>query len=156
LLGSVHPWHLLSWNQLLRLLNSSTGQFTALGVTAHMSPSEIQTRQRSLEKDFPGLSRQAWLTLLIQLIKVFILARVTPAQFKQLPGMSPDLACMSYNYSASNIYSVGESILLEWLALHYHRSNPLQPRVIVDFQKHADGLVLAGAEVETRNSVPHV
>ena len=147
LLGRIQAWHLLSFHQLLRLLNSPTTQtqFTELGHTATMSSSEIQARHRKLEQEFPMLARTAWLTILVQMIKVFILNRITPQSFKQLPGMSPDLPCMSYTYSQSNIYSPAESILLEWLSYHSHRSNPLHPRQVVDFQKSlTDGLVLAG------------
>ena len=146
LLGGVKPWHLLGLNQLQRLLASSGSVAidAELGASATMSPAELTARTRRLEKDFPALSRMAWLTVLVQIIKVFIVSRVTPSAFRALPGMSPELACMGWKFEGSNVYSVGESILLEWVSFHYNRSAPLAPRSVVDFQKLTDGIVLCG------------
>jgi len=163
LLGNIRPWHLMSWQHLQRMMlsqrtelngeffgsnSSNTNSNSAAAASSSnmsLSPSEVAARVRKMEKEFPPLSRQAWLTILVQIIKVFVLSRVTVSAFKQLPGMSADLPCMRYTYASSNVYSIGESILLEWLSFHYNRTHPLQPRNVVDFQSSlCDGLVIAG------------
>ncbi|XP_072178621.1 cilia- and flagella-associated protein 47-like [Diadema setosum] len=71
---------------------------------------------------FESVSKRAWTDLLLQTIKVLVLARITPRQFRglpcpggvSLPSINPDPLC-------SNIYSVAERILLSWLNHHYEQ-----------------------------------
>jgi hypothetical protein len=144
LLGSVKPWHLLGWSTLNKLLLPGS-RFTELGVTASMTPGAALERQRNLERDYPRLSRAGWLKVLLQVIKVFVLSRITVPVFKSLPGMSATQPCMSWTYRDSNIYTVSEGVLLEWLSFHYNRSATLatQQKLLLDFvEPLRDGLVL--------------
>ncbi|CAN0091510.1 unnamed protein product, partial [Laminaria digitata] len=76
-------------------------------------------------------SREAWSTVMYQCIRTFMLARVTPRALAALPGVfivlptkkaggkgeggkaetDPELA-------GSNVFSVGEGVLLKWLFYH--------------------------------------
>lgn len=62
---------------------------------------------------------EAWLELVMQLIKVFVLGRITPRSFRTLPGMldAPAIATDPH-LSTSNLYSSSEVLLLKWLAHH--------------------------------------
>ena len=57
----------------------------------------------------------------MQVVRVFVLARVTVKTLKSLPGME---ACQTPPDSAllnSNVYSTAETILLAWLTAHYYK-----------------------------------
>lgn len=106
---------------------------------------------------FEAISAQAWTHILCQLIKVLILSRITPHQFKklQLPNKSVHLPDVNPDPLTSNVYSVGERILLAWINHHYNiQRNINWPaaiggssppcRWIVNFDvDFMDGLVLA-------------
>ena len=71
---------------------------------------------------FPLVSRKAWLDCLLQTLKVCVLNRITPKLFKSMavPFSSgatfPDVKS---DPLTSNIYSIGERILLAWLNYCY-------------------------------------
>ncbi len=59
--------------------------------------------------------------MLVQVVRVFVLARVTVKSLKSLPGMEgcqlpPDNTLMN-----SNVYSTAETVLLAWITAHYHK-----------------------------------
>ncbi|XP_041462969.1 cilia- and flagella-associated protein 47-like isoform X1 [Lytechinus variegatus] len=69
---------------------------------------------------FESVSKRAWTDLLLQTIKVLVLARITPRQFRTLPCPGHvSLPSINHDPLCSNIYSVGERILLSWLNHHY-------------------------------------
>lgn len=56
-----------------------------------------------------------------QVLRVFVLARVTVKSLKSLPGMEacqlpPDSALQN-----SNVYSTAEAVLLAWMTAHYYK-----------------------------------
>lgn len=51
--------------------------------------------------------------------------RITPKNFKTLPGMSPQDAAVDPTMTKSNVYSVSETILLKWMSYHYNLMNPM-------------------------------
>lgn len=74
---------------------------------------------------FESISKQAWIDVLLQILKTLVVSRVTPktyrhlqlppdlvAECKQLPALNQDLF-------VSNIYSINERILLIWLNFFY-------------------------------------
>jgi hypothetical protein len=136
LLSSVRPEHFLSCEQYIRFLQSQN----------------VSSTRRQHEKNFYPKSIDAWMNAILQTIKVFLLNRITPKVFRQLPGMSdqidgtvsgimgddqqqedlekekkisPELqhALDAKSISESNVYSVAESILIRWLNFHFHRAN---------------------------------
>ena len=59
--------------------------------------------------------------MLVQVVRVFVLARVTVKSLKNLPGLEgcqlpPDNALLN-----SNVYSTAETVLLAWMTVHYHK-----------------------------------
>ena len=57
----------------------------------------------------------------MQVVRVFVLARVTVKSLRSLPGMEgcqmpPDSALLN-----SNVYSTAEAVLLAWLTAHFHK-----------------------------------
>jgi len=134
LLSCTRPEHFLSQEHYVRYMSS---QPQAMG-------------RRQIEKSYK--SNEAWLNLILQTIKIFLLNRITPKAFKTLPGMSTEIdaplipaadepkdeyedrgkpkecqevydALEVKGLADSNIYSVAESILLRWLNFHYWRAN---------------------------------
>ncbi|CAF0834043.1 unnamed protein product [Brachionus calyciflorus] len=71
---------------------------------------------------FPLISKKAWLDCLLQLLKICVLNRITPKSFKSSPvpynedAVFPDV---KVDPLTSNIYGVGERILLTWLNYCY-------------------------------------
>lgn len=61
---------------------------------------------------FNYLSMESWITLLYQIFKIYVLARVTPKNYKQHLPSSHEIPA---NYLAqSNFSSVSENILFFW------------------------------------------
>jgi len=157
LLSSVRPEHFLSNEQFLRF--------------QQISQPTISRRQ--VEKVFFPNSIEAWLTVILQTIKIFLLSRITPKAFKALPGMTevmdqpvtvpdedapinmaePKKPCLELQAALdprglgdSNIYTVAEAVLLRWLNYHFWRANQgrYPPKKVSRFDADLeDGIVLA-------------
>ena len=70
--------------------------------------------------------------------------RVTPKNFKTLPGMPASEASVDASMSKSNVYSVSETILLKWMQYHYNTMNPMHPKQLTNFDSDlADSTVFA-------------
>ena len=72
-LNTVRPEYLLSlsdYNKFLRL-----------------NPKEENMKPKTLERIFPYLSMDSWITVFYQVVKIYYLNRVTPKSFKNLPGI---------------------------------------------------------------------
>lgn len=54
----------------------------------------------------------------LQMLKIFVLARVTPKSFKALPGLEGCQLPPDSTLLGSNVYSTAESVLLAWLTVH--------------------------------------
>lgn len=132
LLNTIRPEYLLSMADFGRYLKST--------------PEQLQLKSRQIERRFPYLSMDAWITLLYQILKVFGLSRITPKMFKTIPGMSPEQATIDAPMTQSNIYSLSESILLKWFSYHFASAYPMTSRKVRNFdQDLLDGTVLAAA-----------
>jgi len=134
LLNTIRPEYLLGLSDFSRFLKSSPG---------------LQLKPRQIERRWPYLSMDAWITLLYQIIRVFLLNRISPKTFRSLPGIPPDKAVVDSSMTSSNIYSTSENIVLCWLAHHYNSANPATPRHLTNFdQDLMDGCVI-GAVVQS-------
>ncbi|DBA78771.1 TPA: putative protein fap47 [Trebouxia sp. C0004] len=111
-----------------------------------------------LEDDFELLSFKAWNAVIyqtidrmsggrvdsVQVVRVFVLARVTVRSLKSLPGLEgcqlpPDNALLN-----SNVYSTAETVLLAWITAHYHKALPTVAQRVTNFDSDlCDGLALA-------------
>jgi len=129
-LNTVRPEYLLSFNDYNKFLKQN--------------PSQGDLKQKTLERMFPYISAESWLTLFYQIMKIYYLNRVTPKSFKNLPGIPPQEAVVESSMQGSNIYSVPETILLKWMQHHYNLINPLLPKTLSNFDADLqDGRVFA-------------
>jgi hypothetical protein len=148
LLNTVRADYLLSFVQYQRVLA------TRREPGVKRSKAEIKRQKAQLEKTFPSQSREAWLCLMYQMVKTFVLSRVTAKSFKALPGLDPSLCIVDTSATASNIFSTPESILLKWLTLHHNKVHPTQPRRVTNFGADLrDGIVLCSL---IRSHVPTI
>lgn len=130
LLNTIRPEFLLSISDYSRYLKST--------------PELLQFRPRQIERRWPYLSMDSWVTLLYQIIKLYVLAHVTPKTFKSLAGVSPSKATIDEAMTQSNIYSLQECILLKWLSLHFSNIYPMTSRKVYNFdQDLLDGTVIS-------------
>ena len=102
-LNHIRPEYLLSFSDLNLYLGN-------------LPPEKSKFYMPSLLKINSGLfnylSMQSWITLLYQIFKIYVLARVSPKNFKQhLPGI-PDIP--NYYLQLSNFSSASENILFFW------------------------------------------
>lgn len=70
--------------------------------------------------------------LLYQVIKLFVVNRLTPKLLKSLPGVDPkSLGAM--HVVGSNVYSPSEGLLLGWLSYHHAQIQPTDKLVVSNF-----------------------
>ncbi|EDO32806.1 predicted protein, partial [Nematostella vectensis] len=157
LLAHVTPENLLSPEDYKRWRRIQRGmRDTDAPLDEEIVDREMAAARKELSK-FNSVSRRAWTDVLAQIIKVLVLSRVTPQLFKKVQSPFKELPppAVNPNPQASNVYSVGERILLAWINHHYdaqrQRAWPgsldgASPscRWIVNFEfDFMDGLVLA-------------
>jgi len=162
MLSAVRPEHFLSNEQYLRYMQSLNA-----GIT-----------RRQVEKTFYAKSMEAWLTCILQTIKVFFLNRITLRSFKALAGMSetigqpvsaplgedvvadtgePKKICPELQMAwdpkglvESNVYSAAETILLRWLNFHFWRNNhEYPPRVVSNFDTDLEDSIVISVVIKS-------
>lgn len=121
-LNTVRPEYLLHKDEYSKFLK--------------MYPKEENMKQKTVERVFPYLSMESWITIFYQVLRIYFLNRVTPKNFKTLPGVPLSESVVDAPMSKSNIYSVSESILLKWMNYHYNQINGMHPRLIYNFDEH--------------------
>ncbi|XP_021363645.1 cilia- and flagella-associated protein 47-like isoform X2 [Mizuhopecten yessoensis] len=78
--------------------------------------------EEELEGDvFEAVSKRAWTDILLQILKCVVLSKVTPRSLKNLvsPDKNVEMPIVNPDPLSSNIYCVGERIILTWLNHHY-------------------------------------
>ncbi|CAJ1445026.1 unnamed protein product [Effrenium voratum] len=167
LLSSLRPEHFLSHENYLQYQQSMN-----VGIT-----------RRQVDKMFFPKSMEAWMTSMLQTVKIFLLNRITHKAFKTLPGMTPELdqpvgapvgaedmssevvdkkGCPELQGSLdqkfladSNVYSVPECILLRWLNFHFWRGNKdrYSPRKVSCFDSDLEDSIVLAVVIQSH--VPH-
>ncbi|GAB5362482.1 hypothetical protein AAMO2058_000800600 [Amorphochlora amoebiformis] len=132
LMDMAKPEYLLTLKEFTRLIHSDHYRKDILGADGK-TKDEVKFRLSELEDEFEQRSKQAWETVLYQIIKVFILQRITPTTYADLPGISKKARMISEWMSNSNVYSLSECILLKWLAYHHKKLNPESYREPIRF-----------------------
>lgn len=132
LLNTVRPEQLLSRQHYVK--------FREKQADPTHSKSRREVRRAVWDSSYSLLSREAWLTVLLQAVRVFSLTRITPKTFASLPGVLLPKSTrpnaerglkhtgrdgVESEFSGSNVYSSGECILLKWLG--YHIANGAGP-----------------------------
>ena len=105
-LNTVRPEYLLNKDEYSKFLK--------------MYPKEENMKQKTIERVFPYLSMESWITTFYQILRIYFLNRVTPKNFKSLPGVPASESTVDATMSKSNVYSVSETILLKWMNYHYN------------------------------------
>lgn len=72
-LNTVRPEYLLSLSDYSKFIK--------------INPKEENMKQKTLERIFPYLSMESWMTVFYQILKIYYLNRVTGKSFKTLPGV---------------------------------------------------------------------
>ena len=121
-LNTVRPEYLLHKDEYSKFLK--------------MYPKEENMKQKTIERVFPYLSMESWITIFYQVLRIYFLNRVTPKNFKTLPGVPASESTVDQPMSKSNIYSISESILLKWMNFHYNKKNEMHPKLISNFDEH--------------------
>jgi len=72
---------------------------------------------------FESLSKRAWMDLLLQIIKTLVLAKITPRQLKNAPSPYKNIPLPTVDCDplCSNVYCLGERIILAWMNQHYEQ-----------------------------------
>ena len=103
-LNTVRPEYLLNTSDYTKFLK--------------MFPKEENMKPKVIEKVYPFIAMESWITIFYQVLRIYYLNRITPKNFKSLPGMTPAEAIVDPPMTKSNIYSVAETILLKWMSYH--------------------------------------
>lgn len=134
-LNTVRPEYLLSLADYNKFLK--------------MNPKEENMKPKTLERVWPYLAMESWLTVFYQVLKIYYLNRVTPKSFKNLPGVAPTDTGIEPIMTKSNFYSVPETILLKWMTYHYRRVNPMHPKLITNFDADLQDGTVIGALIKS-------
>ena len=76
---------------------------------------------------------ESWITLFYQVLRIYYLNRISPKNFKSLPGVPGSDSTVEVPMTKSNIYSVSETILLKWMSFHYNVVNQMHPKTLTNF-----------------------
>jgi hypothetical protein len=118
-LNTVRPEYLLSIGDYSKYLK--------------LNPREENMKPKTIDRIFPCISMDAWMTVFYQVLRIYYINRVTGKSFKGLPGVPSNEANVDAAMQQSNIYSVSETILLKWMQYHYNKVNPMHPKTLSNF-----------------------
>ena len=106
--------------------------------TTNMNSNSVPLGVRNQwEQEWASLHVDAWINVVFQVLRVFVLQRVTLKQYKNLSGVAFNPTLGSHNnefgttselkaadsaMSGSNVFSLAESTLLRWMSLHANLS----------------------------------
>lgn len=179
LLSSIKPEFLLSLSDFLSIMKGRiTKQF--LGIDQFNSPEitsfdqqevaafvsskgftdALVQRMKVLEGVYANLSNEAWLFVIMQAVKVFIIGRITYGRLSETPGVSDTIKQLkqitskfstgdellsavnrsSKSISSSNIYSVGEGVLLNWISLNNCKFSEDLEKSVINFADLSDSV----------------
>ena len=76
-----------------------------------------------LEKNFDIISREAWVTLIMQIFKVFLIERINLRQIKSIMDETSDSNNTDIFNGSSNsrIYSNSEILLMKWVSFNHNK-----------------------------------
>jgi hypothetical protein len=118
-LNTVRPEYLLNTSDYTKFLK--------------MFPKEENMKPKVVDRVYPYIAMESWLTMFYQVLRIYYLNRITPKNFKALPGVPQVEASVDPQMTKSNIYSVAETILLKWMSFHYNKEMPDRARPLTNF-----------------------
>jgi len=129
-LNTVRPEYLLHISDYFKFLK--------------LFPKDENFKPKTIERVYPYLQTESWLTVFFQILRIYYLNRITPKNFRNLPGVAPSESITDPSMTKSNVYSVSETILLKWMSYHYNMMNNMHPRNLSNFDLDLrDGTVFA-------------
>ncbi|KAI9352744.1 hypothetical protein BDR26DRAFT_203341 [Obelidium mucronatum] len=129
LLSSVKAEFLLTVEDFVMYMANQMESMQAdnQGASVH---DEFVEYQKKNEAYFQILSKEAWITVISQIIRIYALQIITPKHFRNLPGIFADESQLSWPVvSKGNIYSTSEVILLRWASYHMWKKNGVMKRL---------------------------
>jgi hypothetical protein len=151
LLNMIPPEYLMTYEEYTKIYSVNEKNNST-------SKSSLPPGKRLSERRFRYKALEAWLTVLYQVIKIFVLGRINLKHARTIAGVPPDFFAGNDNIlTSSNLYSTSESILLKWMTYHVNQEYPPEntdPIRIANFGNDLrDGLVLSAL---LRAHVPHI
>ena len=146
----VRPEFLMRYEDFQRLTVPHKGWGGGLGASAPTPQCKVGERSRARvgERKFGHKQLHAWMSLVLQVLKCFLLSRVTWRGFRSMPqsavmqarAVEEKWANMSNDSSTvgSNLYSQSEAILLKWLSLHQQHYFPRGHHRVTSFDELRD------------------
>jgi hypothetical protein len=114
---SIRAWNALL-TQVCRLLQVADGTRDLQG--CHGRPNQHQNKAMStVESTLAGMAiMPTTSTLFVQVLKIFMLSRITTKAMRALPGSAGLDLPPDATMTGSNLYSIAEGVLLAWLGAH--------------------------------------
>jgi hypothetical protein len=160
LLYNVEPESLLSKEDFVRCQEAANHS-----PSERLTPQQILSRKASYERQWEITAREAWVIIILQTLRVFVLNRVTIKKFRELPGAPPPtprepepepaqkgpgqgkkekVQPPDAEFTCSNVYSVAESCMLKWMTYNLNaNSSSVDPLRVKNFDTDLqDGTVL--------------
>ncbi|KAJ3410473.1 Cilia- and flagella-associated protein 47 [Chytridiales sp. JEL 0842] len=143
LLSSVKPEYLMSLEEFHQYtqIQIDASKSTNKGASTH---DEYIEYIRKVEASFHIISKEAWVTVLLQIIRVFAMQIVTPKHLKSLPGVEKCETELPWPLiSKGNIYSTAENVLLKWVSYHLWKRTKSLTRLSTFTDDFRDGVPIA-------------
>eukprot|EP00002_Diphylleia_rotans_P030530 TRINITY_DN6284_c0_g1_i1.p1 TRINITY_DN6284_c0_g1~~TRINITY_DN6284_c0_g1_i1.p1 ORF type:complete len:2909 (+),score=517.05 TRINITY_DN6284_c0_g1_i1:178-8904(+) len=138
LLNRVRPEYLLKMEEYQRYL-----VMTRADNPQKIGSDRMQEFQ-AMDDWFTFLSQEAWMTVMCQVLKLFVINRITPSNFKTMPDVTKENMMEDPGIMGSGTQSVPESILLRWANIHLKKIFPDYEKSIVNFDTDfMDGIALS-------------
>jgi len=98
-----------------------------------INPKEENMKPKTVDRIFPYIAMESWITVFYQVLRIYYLNRITPKNFKVLPGVPATDSAVDTAMQKSNVYSVAETILLKWMSFHHNQINPQHFKSLTNF-----------------------
>jgi hypothetical protein len=140
LLSSVRPEFLLSEDDYRCWIDARLDHMTHEGASSAFHR-EYSTYYRRVGRYQSIISVESWITVVLQITKLYVFNSITPKHFKSQPGVESDEADYEFPFT-SNAMGASEVILLKWLSYTACRFANGWQRV-KDFGSLRDGVLFA-------------
>lgn len=114
MLHDVCPEHLLTQALYIRACEDPRTDPSLLSSPALVSMTFLQ-RRHALEKEWHSISAAAWMKILYQVLKCFLLYRITSKTYYQNSAAAKAEERIVRACQGSNVYSEAEMVLLQWI-----------------------------------------
>lgn len=136
--NTVKAEHLLSLEDAQR---AESMRIAKLPDALQPTPVQRQSQKQELDESHGYVSLMAWTTILYQVVKVFVLSRITTKQVRTMPMVEMDFnSFIDAHIGSSNVYSVAEIVLLRWMSYMFEQVTGTA-KTFYDFAEFRDSYV---------------